>query len=155
MNPRDWYAGLAPRERRIVLGGGAVAAMILVTGLLWQLEVAVTRASDRVAGKREDLAWIEAETPHLRSMPAAHQGESLAIAIDRIARETGLASALIGIEPAQPGALRVRFDAAAFDALVICLARLQQERGTTAEGANVTAASAPGLVNATLVMRGR
>jgi general secretion pathway protein M len=154
MNPRDWYAGLAPRERQIVLGGGAVAAILVVIGLLWRLEVVTTRATDRVEGKREDLSWIEAVTPRLRSQPAARPGESLAIAIDRVAGESGLAATLAGIEPAQPGTVRVRFNAAPFDALVICLARLQQEIGASTEGADVTAAGAPGLVNATVVLRG-
>lgn len=155
MNPQDWYAGLAPRERRMVAGGGALAAGLLVVGLLWQLEAAFTRAAQQVAFKREDLAWIEAATPRLRAIPAARPGESLAIAVDRIARETGLAGALAGIEPGEPGTLRVRFTSASFDALALCLAQLQQERGTVAEGASVTATGETGLVNATVMLRGR
>lgn len=155
MTPHEWLAGLAPRDRRVLLIGGAVAGALLVFALLWRLETAVAGTAARVAGKRDDLAWIEAATPRLRALPAARPGESLAIAIDRIAREAGLGPALAGIEPAQPGALRVRFEAASFDALVLCLARLQQERGAAAEGAIVSATDAPGLVNATFVLRSR
>ncbi|MBM5811377.1 MAG: type II secretion system protein M [Gammaproteobacteria bacterium] len=154
MSPREWLVGLAPRDRRVLLIGAAAAGVLLAFALLWRLETAVTGAEARVTGKRDDLAWIEAVTPRLRAMPAARPGESLAIAIDRIARETGLSTALAGIEPAQPGTLRVRLQAASFDALVLCLARLQQERGASAEGATVSAADTAGRVDATFILRG-
>lgn len=153
MNLRDWYAGLGEREQRMVLWGGAAAAVLLVAGSSWKLAAAVAAAEARVADRREDLAWIEAVTPRLQSAPAARPGESLAIAIDRMAREGGLAESLAGVEPATGGALRARFSGAAFDSLALLLARLQQERGAVAETASVTATGEPGRVDATLVLR--
>lgn len=155
MKLRDWYASLAEREQRMVTWGGAVAAALLVAGLVWKLGDAVAAAEDRVARRREDLAYIEAATPRLQSAPVARPGESLAIAVDRLAREGGLSQALAGVEPAATGAIRARFTAASFDALAVMLARLQQERGVVAETASVSATGEPGLVDATLVLRGR
>ena len=154
MKLRDWYSSLAEREQRMVIWGGAAAAALLLAGSLWKLGNAVAATEGRVAQKRQDLAWIEAVTPRLQAMPAARAGESLAIAVDRAAREAGLGEALTGIEPAGPGALRVRFEGASFDALALCLARLQQQRGTITETASVNASVEPGRVNATLVLRG-
>jgi type II secretory pathway component PulM len=114
----------------------------------------VATAEERVARRREDLAFIEAATPRLQAVPAARAGESLAIAVDRLAREGGLAQSLAGVEPAATGAFRARFTAASFDALALLLARLQQERGVVAETASVSATGDPGLVDATLVLRG-
>lgn len=155
MNLQEWYGTLAERERRMVGWGGAAAAALLVAGLVWKLGGAVTAAEERVARRREDLAFIEAATPRLQARPAARPGESLAIAVDRLAREGGLSQALAGVEPAATGAVRVRFAAASFDSLVVMLARLQQERGVLAETASVSATGEAGLVDATVVLRGR
>jgi type II secretory pathway component PulM len=156
LKPGEWYASLSERDRRVVAWGGSAAAVLLVAGLAWKLGNAVDAAATRVEGKREDLAYIESVTPRLQAMPAARPGESLAIAVDRLAREGGLSQALAGVdEPASEGAIRARFTAASFDALAVMLARLQQERGVVPETANVTATGEPGLVDATLVLRGK
>lgn len=154
MTLRDWYAGLAERERKAVLWGSAAAACLLIIGLAWQFSASVAKAKERVDRRRQDLAYIEAATPMIQSLPAPRPGESLTIAVDRMAREGGLAEQLAGIEPAASGALRARFTAASFDSLVLLLARLQKERGARAESASVTASGASGLVDATLVIRG-
>jgi type II secretory pathway component PulM len=154
MTLQGWYAGLAERERRIALWGGGAAALLLLLGLVWQLGTSVTKAEERVERRRQDLAYIEAATPMIQSMPAARPGESLTIAVDRMAREGGLSEQLAGIEPAANGALRARFTAASFDSLMLLLARLQKERGAQAETASVAASGAAGLVDATFVIRG-
>lgn len=155
MKPAEWYASLSERERRVVAWGGSVATVLLVAGLTWKLGAAVETATTRVEERRVDLAYIESVTPRLQAMPAARPGESLAIAVDRLAREGGLSQALAGVEPASEGAIRARFTAASFDSLAVMLARLQQERGVVPEIASVTATGEPGLVDATLVLRGR
>jgi type II secretory pathway component PulM len=155
MKLQDWYRQLAERERRMVLWGGVAAAVLVVVGTTLQLGASVAKAEERVQQRREDLAFIMAATPRVQALPAARPGESLAIAVDRMAREGGLADALAGVEPAANGALRARFTAAPFDSVVLLLARLQKERGVEADTASVTAAAETGLVDATVVLRGR
>ena len=155
MNLREWHASLPEREKRILTWGAVAAAVLLVTGLVWKLGSSAAATEVRVESKRQQLAWIEAVTPRLQATPAARSGESLAIAVDRTAHESGLGDALEGVEPAGPGSLRVRFKDASFDALALCLARLQQERGAVTETASVNASGEPGRVDATLVLRGR
>ncbi|MGB5131547.1 MAG: type II secretion system protein GspM [Steroidobacteraceae bacterium] len=151
---REWHASLSERDQRVVTWGAIAASALLLTGLIWKLGSAATAAESRVEIKREQLAWIEAVTPRLQATPAARAGESLTIAVDRAARESGLGEALGDIEAAGPGSLRVRFKNASFDALALCLARLQQERGAVAETASVNASGEPGRVDATIVLRG-
>lgn len=154
MKLRDWYAGLAEREQRFALWGGSAAAVLLFAGLIWQLGKSVTAAEERVEHRRQDLAWIESVTPRIQAAPAARPGEPLTIAVDRMAREGGLADKLASVEPASSGALRARFTGASFDALTLLLARLQKERGVVTESASVSATGESGLVDATLVLRG-
>jgi type II secretory pathway component PulM len=151
---QEWYNSLVTREQRLVLWGGSAAAVLLLTAVVWQLGASVKRAEDRVERRRQDLAFIEAVTPRVAVAPAARTGESLTIAIDRMAREGGLGEELAGVEPAASGALRARFTGASFDSLTLLLARLQKERGVQAETASVAATGEPGLVDATLVIRG-
>lgn len=154
MNLRDWYAGLAEREQRLVQWGGSAAIVLLLAALIWQLGASVAAAEERVERRRQDLAWIEAVTPRLQAEPAARPDEPLTIAVDRMAREGGLAETLASVEPASTGALRARFTGASFDSLTLLLARLQKERGVVTETASVSATGEPGLVDATLVLRG-
>ena len=151
---RKWHSSLSEREQRIVTWGVVAASVLLLAGLIWKLGSAAAVADVRVESKRELLAWIEAVTPRLQAAPGARAGESLTIAVDRAARESGLGEALGDIEAAGPGSLRVRFENASFDALALCLARLQQERGAIAETASVNASGEPGRVDATIVLRG-
>jgi type II secretory pathway component PulM len=155
MKLKDWYLGLPERDQRIALWGGAGGAALLLALLIWQLGASVASAEARVERRRADLAFIEAVTPRLQTMPAARADEPLTIAVDRMAREGGLADKLASVEPAANGALRARFTGASFDALTLLLARLQKERGVEAETASVSATGEPGLVDATLVIRGR
>lgn len=155
MNLQEWYATLAEREQRVVTWGGIAAAVLLVAGLVWKLGTAVAVAEERVARKRADLAWIESAMPRIQAAPAARAGESLTIAIGRLANEGGLGDSLAGVEPAGTGSVRARFAAASFDALAVLLGRLQKERGVIAETASVSATGESGLVDATLVLRGR
>jgi type II secretory pathway component PulM len=148
-----WYAGLSERDKRVVIWGGAAAAVLLVVGLVWQLGVSVANARERVEQRRQDLAWIEAVTPRIQAAPTARADEPLTIAVDRMAQEGGLADALAAVEPASTGALRARFTGASFDSLALLLARLQKERGVVAETASVSATGETGLVDATLVLR--
>lgn len=155
MKIQEWYGGLSDRDQRLALWGGAALGALIVILIAWQLGASVARAEARVERRREDLAFIESVTPRLQAMPAGQSDEPLTIAIDRMAREGGLADKLAAVEPAANGALRARFTGASFDALVLLLARLQKERGVEAETASVSATGEPGLVDATLVIRGR
>lgn len=154
MTLSGWYGSLAPREQQIVLYGGIVAAVLLLIGGTWQLHASASAAAARLEGKRTDLAWMQAVAPRLQAMPAVRSDESLPLLVDRTARDAGLAQALSGADPAGNGGLRVRFEGASFDALVIWLSRIQQERGLVVEAASIDGTETEGLVNANLVLRG-
>jgi general secretion pathway protein M len=154
MNALTWYRSLAESEQRTVLYGGIAAALLLLLGGLWQLNAATAAAGKRVVNKRADLVWMQAAAPRLRAMPAARPNESLPLLVDRTAKDAGLAGALSGSDPAGDGGLRVRFEGAAFDAMVIWLARIQQERGLVVESASIDGTPSDGLVNVSLVLRG-
>jgi type II secretory pathway component PulM len=154
MNLATWYGSLAERERKTVLYGGIVAMVALLAGGLWQLQAATEAAAARVEAKRADLAWMQAVTPRLQAMPRARSNESLPLLVDRTARDAGLSQSLAGADPAGSGGLRVRFEAAPFDAMIVWLGRIQQDRGLVVESASIDGTDTEGLVNVSLVLRG-
>jgi len=150
----DSLAALPERERRLLAGALALAAAILLFGVVIPLDRSVAHAHQRPrpqarrshldAGRRPELA---ASAP-----PPAATGESLLVIIDRSARESGLAGALAGSEPGGPGSLSVRLAKAPFDTLVGWLGRLAQQNGVSVESASIEKADATGLVNAAIVL---
>ena len=150
---RAWYAGLQPREQRMVaIGGIAVAVLILVLGILLPLQSGVSSAVKRNQAKRADLAWMQANAPEVRAAASrlpADTGEAPVVLVDRVGREAGLASALRGTQPNGTG-VRVQLEAAPFDTLVTWLATLDERYGLAIETITVDRAARPGVVNATI-----
>jgi general secretion pathway protein M len=149
------FAALPARQQRLVMGGIAVAIVLLIVAVLLPLDHSVSSARQRLAKKRADLVWMQGVAPELATAPAppSDSGESLLVIIDRSARESGLASALTGSEPGTGGSLAVRLQKAPFDTLVAWLARLAQQNGIVVDSATIDSAGAPGLVNAAVVLR--
>ncbi len=144
---------LSERDRRMLLIGGVVIALLLIY-VLFQLDSNVSKAHKRISKKVEDLAWIQTAAPEIMAAPqvAGPGGQSLLVIVDRSARESGLGGALAGSEPSGPGALSVRLQKASFDSLVIWLGRLAQQNGIRVDSASIDSAGSPGLVNAAIVL---
>lgn len=150
---RTWYAGLQPREQRMVaVGAVALAILILAGGILMPLQSAVSNAKKRIETKRADLAWMRVNTPEIRAagdqLPAA-TGEAPVVLVDRIGREAGLAGSLRGTQPSGSG-VRVQLADAPFDTMISWLATLDARYGLAIESITVDRAARPGMVNANI-----
>lgn len=150
---KTWYAGLEPREQTTVRWGTIGAAVLVVLGILLQSHAAVNRAQKRVETKRADLAYVQSVLPELQAAPVPQGGgESLVIVVDRTTRDSGLAMALRGTEPAGPTSVRVRFEGASFDSMIAWLLRLQREYGVAVQAASFERGGASGVVNANVTL---
>jgi type II secretory pathway component PulM len=155
MNAREWLANLSPRERNLVYAAAGLASLLLLyLVLVLPFQASGARLQKRVAQKTVDLAWMREVAPQVMAAAGAtarQGGESLVVLVDRTARDAGLGTALRDQSPNGENGLRLRLEAASFDALVAWLAGLQQMHGVAIEAATFDAA-APGLVNATLTL---
>ena len=145
---------LSERDRRTLLVGAVIAALLLLYVVI-QLDSSVSSAHKRILKKQTDLAWMRTAAPELAAAVGSHigpNGQSLLVLVDSSARESGLASALAGSDPAGPGGLSVRLQKAPFDTLIPWLARLSQQNGIRVDTASIETAGSPGLVNAALVL---
>jgi type II secretory pathway component PulM len=89
------------------------------------------------------------------SMPAAAAGnrESLAVVIDRSARESGLGKAYTSSQATGNGGMRVQFTNAEFNLLLGLLHRLSTQQGLRVEDASISTGVGPGMVNASVQLR--
>jgi general secretion pathway protein M len=150
---KAWYANLEERERRIVvIGAFVVAVLLLFGGVLLPLESAVSRAVKSRDTRREDLAWMRINAPEIQAGAGAmtpDTGEAPVVLVDRVGREAGLGSSLRGTQPSATG-VRVQLEAAPFDTMITWLANLDAHYGLAIESISVDRAARPGVVNANI-----
>ena len=146
---------LSARDRRTLLIGGVVAAVLFVLAVILPLDRSVSRLHERVTQKQADLVWMRHAAPEIAAAGPVRNtsGESLIVVVDQSARESGLGNSLAGSQPSGPGSLSVQLQKAPFDSLVGWLARLSQQNGVQIESATIDSAGAPGTVNASLVLK--
>lgn len=163
MNIRQWFTGLSERERMMVLAAGALTLYAIlhlaVIAPLWggsaRLSEQVSERHLLLAELRAAEAAVAAQRGGSRPAPVQDAAQSLVVIVDRTSREAGLGGALRRNQPTPDQGLRVSFETASFDALVAWLAVLQNRYGISVESASFDGATAPGLVNATLVLERR
>jgi general secretion pathway protein M len=147
---------LSARDRRILLIGGIVAAILFVFAVILPLDRSVSHLQRRVSRKQEDLVWMRGAAPEIAAAGPVQRnsGESLIVIVDQSAHEAGLGGSLAGSQPSGRGSLDVQLEKAPFDTLVAWLARLSQENGVQIESATIDTSGQPGTVNASLVLKG-
>lgn len=151
---QQWLAQLSERDRRLLAFMAAGVVLVLVFVVLLPLDRSVAQTQARLAQKHTSHAWMQTVAPELAAspQPPANGAEPLVVIVDRSARESGLAGALSGSDPAGPGSLSVRLQKAPFDRLVAWLARLAQQNGIRVDSATIDGAGEPGVVNAAVVL---
>ncbi len=156
---KAWWAGLAARERLILMVGGAVLALIVFWIASWEplvqgrsaLRAEVARLSaeavwmDQVA---DDVRRRARLAPASTSVPA--QGSVLTL-IEVSANAAGLRQALSRVQPEGAGA-RLSFDQVGFDPLMSWLADLESRQGLQVTQLSIDVGEAPGQVAARILL---
>lgn len=157
MNVREWFDGLAPRERLLVTIAAAMTLVALVVvGVLRPLASGRKAAVEQLADRQAILADIERVAarfgPQAGGAATAAQpsGESLVVLVDRTTRGRGLAAYLKRNEPDGNASIRLRFENAPFDDLITWLAELQATQGIGVVTASADPGDGPGRVSANL-----
>jgi len=157
---KDWFLGLAPRERLFVLAGVIVVAiLVLWAALLGPLYKAADAAEARVDTKRETLGLLRTAAAEIASagdLPADRPdlaGQSLVVIVDRSARSAGLGTALTRNQPVGEDGIRVRLENAPFDDVARWLGTINAGSGLAIESASFDRTADTGKVNASLVFR--
>nr|VFJ49085.1 MAG: general secretion pathway protein M [Candidatus Kentron sp. DK] len=149
---------LGARDRLALAIGGVVVVLSFVWfTVLGPLQDKAESLTGRVAAREADLRWMEQAAREIRRLrgSAADQGaprsESLLTAVDRSAKEAGIAPAIRHIESVGETGARVRVEGAVFDDLLLWLGNLRAV-GVRGTGITIERRKTPGQVNATVVL---
>jgi len=153
---REWFAGLALRERLLVGIAAAVIAVTLLFVLIWEpLYGSVTRLRNDVAATQQLIV----ELTQARSLTLSGNGgigtiqgrdRSLLSIIDQTGKENNLASAITRMQPEGETVVRVWVEQADFAALLRWLGVLQTGYGISVSEAAIDREAEAGAVRARL-----
>lgn len=132
---KDWLAGLESRDRRMLVGGGLLLALLLL--YLWVADPllgAYRKRSAQLAEQQDTLLWMQQTAAQVTRLQGAVGtqasglgGRSLLAVVDGSARQAGLGGALKRVKPDGSLAVRVWFEGVPFDALVEWLGQLSHD----------------------------
>jgi general secretion pathway protein M len=155
---KAWFAGLDPRERRLVIMAAALLGVLLLYVGLWEpLVNSVDRLRSSTAQQQSVLAWMQQAAQEVKQLrgggtvarPAT--GQSLLSLVDSSAKSGRLGTALKRVQPDGEQRVRVWLEAASFDDLVRWLATLQQHQGVHVVSSVFEAKEEAGRVDARIV----
>lgn len=152
---RDWFTGLAPRERIMVIVGAVAVVIGGFYMLIWEpLQIGHRNAVDDVQRKQALVANAQRVLPAPGADASAGRGpqQSLILLVTSSAASSGLNDAYKSSSPAGTGGLRVSMEQASFDDLVQWLGVLQREHGVRVTSGSITGRSDVGRVDASLVV---
>lgn len=155
---KSWWAGLAPRERVILLGGSAFLLVLAVWVGIWEPLIA-GRAELRqeVRTLSAERLWMEQVVDDVRRRARVQQGSSTGAGgsvltlVEVSANAAGLKSALSRVQPEGEGA-RLSFDQVGMDALLVWLADLEQRQGLRVAQLALDVSDTSGMVSARLLV---
>lgn len=159
-----WWAGLAPRERIILIAGLAVLG--LLTFWLLAIEPIVNQRAElrrEVMQLTADHTWMQQTAVEVRRRAGMQRDiqpgltgatGSVLTLIEVSANAAGIKEAMERVQPEGKGA-RLWFDTIAFDTLVRWLAELEQRQGLVVSQLSVDAGAAPGMVSARVLVEPR
>lgn len=153
-----FWNGLSGRERLILAGGGSVAAILLLYGLVVNpLQRELARLRTELPKAQQQLQWMRAQAGRVQQLrataPRPAQGGGLLSFVEQSAQSYGIQQSVKRVEPDGSNGARVSLDGVAFNNLLSWLSHLQKQGGIRVDSATVEPQPAPGTVNARLVLR--
>lgn len=157
---RNWFLSLEERERLFVVAAAIVSGIALLYAAVWlPLEREQKRLESSVDNWKESLA-------ELRILKGTVNGQgqektvvrgpdqSLVVIVDNTLRQHGLYNSLQRSQPTAGNGIRVEFENAAFDTLVLWLEDLGSDYGLKVQSGTFSSAAGnrDGRVNATLTL---
>ncbi len=158
---KDWFATLEPRERVFVLAGVVIVLLTIGWAGIWApLDKKHTALAERVDLWRDSLAELRPLRGQVQATANGNQtntnpNQSLVVIVDNSLRQRGLYSSLQRSQPTPAGnGIRVEFESAAFDDLVLWLGDLHRQYGLRVDAGSFSLASGntPGRVNSSVTL---
>jgi general secretion pathway protein M len=156
---KDWFQNLAPREQVLIsIGGILVIILVIVTLGIQPILSKATRGRELISEKQALLNELSQVAERIGPQSGSGQavsvtgGQSLVVVVDKTTRERGLGPHLKRNQPDGENSIRLRFENASFDTLMVWLSQLQNQYGLTTTSANIDIATGTGRVNCNLTL---
>ena len=158
---KEWFEGLEPRERRMLIGGGVILIIMLLYLLVWD-PIAQKNVSLKISyqNSQELIAWMEDAAEEAKALqskikasgPADRsKNQSLLGVIDRTAKQRKLGPSVKRVQPDGKAGARVWLEKAVFNDVIKWLEELQRKEGVRLMTTVIEKQDEPGLVKARLV----
>ena len=148
---------LPPRDRWLLIGGGAGVLLVLYLSLWLPLQRELSRLRIAVPQEKVQLAQMQVQAMEINQLRASGRvplpGGNLLVNLEQSATANGIRGNIIRMEPEGTGGARLSLEGVNFNALISWLSNLQSQGGVRIEKATFEAQAAPGTVNARLVLR--
>ncbi|MEE9343086.1 MAG: type II secretion system protein M [Gammaproteobacteria bacterium] len=156
---KDWFNGLEYKERIMVI----VASILLTAFLLYTLMISPLVSKyhslqGTVQTQEETLQWMRgaaAKVQALKQTTSGGQGlggRSLLSVVDQSARSSGLGGQIKRIEPDGSKGVKIWFEKAEFDKIIIWLGSMTREFQVETNAVNI-APQTPGFVDARITLQ--
>lgn len=129
---KEWFFSLEQRERLLVAGGAGILVLLLIYLLVWEpIASEYSGLKQTVAEQKQTLAWMQQAAVQIKALQRGGGagarglgGRSLLAVVDQSARTGGLGNAIKRIEPDGSKGVKVWFEGAAFDPMILWLGKL-------------------------------
>ena len=159
---REWWNGLAVRERKLLITGGVVLALALAWLLIWEpVKQGISEREQAINNQQElfrELQAMREEAQELRARAGDNTGGVVAAGdllslANASAREHGLGGAVQRVQPQGDDRVQVWLEQAAFDELISWLGSLQYEHGVSVYNISLERQREPGRVNSRVALQ--
>lgn len=158
---KNGFFALDARERVFASGAAVFVFFALVWFGIWTpLDEEHKRAAESVENWRQSLAALRPMKAQIQAAGSnqpvnAGQNQSLVVIVDNSLRQRGLYASLQRSQPTPAGnGIRIEFESAVFDDLMLCLGDLHRQYGLTVQAGSFSIASSdsPGRVNSSVTL---
>lgn len=156
---KEWLAARTPRERQILMIGGALLAVLILYGaVLRPFHNRLATLHRTVDEQRALLHWMHGAAGQIHALRGSggprDTGQPILSLVDQTARQEQLGSAVKRLEPDSSGGVRVWLEQAPFDQVIEWLGKLEREHGLRLESITVESTGVPGQVSGRAVLQG-
>ncbi|MBF0137543.1 MAG: type II secretion system protein M [Magnetococcales bacterium] len=154
------WSAISDREKLLIVWGSQLLIFLLFLSLVWFPVREHYRELREITENRiNTVRWMEQAASDLVRLKAStgsrlalEKGDSLLSLADRSVRKQGLGLVLKRVEPEGQDKVRLWFEQAPFQSLLIWMEGLHDRYGVETANVSIEKGKSPGLVNAQLVL---
>lgn len=161
LKAKEWWSGLAERERKALTIAGIVLAVFIVYQFVWAASLnAVSEMRKRIETQQKLLVWMQSVDKDMQKKQGnqtarkhATSPVSLLSAMQEQIKRSGLDRNLKQLKQASSDSVEAHFQKISFDKLISLLGVIIKENSVSISQLTAVADAEPGIVNVDLVIK--